>query len=94
MTNLIERLRQLDKEATKAPWELLPSSKGIAHVYDGIYEGYDGEFEGLDASLIVEMRNNIGKLLDLVEAVRTSDCHYHNRFQQHECTICKALAAL
>jgi hypothetical protein len=72
MSNLLTRLRELSGKATKGPWETTD---------DGCYLTSSTEYDVSeicemtlsnhpDSELIALMRNNIDKLLDVVEAAR------------------------
>jgi len=88
MTTLITRLRELSGKATKGPWESAawaPPGDGATecHLLIGEYEplpiGFNHDPEdAANCDLIAELRNNIDKLLDVVEAARQLD--FKDRF--------------
>jgi hypothetical protein len=76
VTSLFSRLQKLNKQATKEPWNWIPGDEGPGFRFGGEHwmdeAGY--AHDDVDADLIVECRNSLPAVLNLIEAAqRTAD---------------------
>lgn len=93
----IERLKELEAKATPGPWHAdVPDQRIVSEKGKVV----DYAFHDADLELIAEMRNNIAKLLAVVEAFKALDlrCEVEDVLMDEppcgDCEICRVNALM
>lgn len=99
--NDLDKLRELDKSATRGPWLVGDDgedSETSLSLLDGradpIIDGTGWTIYESDLELIALMRNMLPKFLELVDVVSRNPCRHSADVTGRDCDTCKALRAL
>lgn len=79
MTQLFQKLRELEAKATPEPWTWrVPGYIANKYIDDGFVVDQDGGLEDKNAAFITEARNTIPKLLRVIDVMQEALDHIYD----------------